>query len=206
MARDLNKVSGALAGDPQVRRIFAGPQPDGLVGAGDLLVQLDLAQTIARLRTEGPGDIYAGDFASNLVKAAIKAGGSLERADLINAIPAWGRPIVVTGNDLAAYFPAPPPVAGPIEGQMWAMLAAGNRFGDVSADERDHLLAETAVRAFSDADRQAINETTDPQSLVSRERSEALVADYLPDQKRADAARGTPRLENPAGAGWSRRS
>lgn len=204
LANDLKPVSRALAADPEFRRIFARPDGSGIASEGDTVVQLDLATTIARLRTEGPGDFYSGMFAGQLIEATRKAGGSLDRADLAAALPVWRAPIVVTGNDRKAYFPAPPPTAGAIEGQMWAMLAGRDRFDDATPDERDHLLAEAAIRAFAESDRGALTGLGDSQDLVGDQQIAHLIAGYSPERRTSPtvtAAGHTQRLENPSGAG-----
>lgn len=203
LAHDMQPVAYALASDPEFRRIFSRPDGSGLVGEGDTMVQLDLATTISLLRTEGPGDFYSGALAGQLVDATRQAGGSLDRADLTATLPAWRTPIVVTGNSRKAYFPAPPPVAGAIASQMWAMLTNRDRFADSSPGERDHLLAETAVAAVADSDRGAFAGGADPQDLVNSQRIATLIAGYAPDRHTATTATAsrTQRLENPSGAG-----
>lgn len=200
--RDLAPMAPALAGDPEFRRIFGRADGNGLVGDGDTVVQLDLATSIARLRTETPSEFYTGQSASQLVAATLRAGGSLDRADLAAMLPSWNVPIVVTANDLKAYFPSVPPLAGGIEGQMWAILAGDDHFADASPAERVHLLAEAAIRAFAAADRGETVTPGDKQALVSAPRIAGLFTDYSP-RRRSTPTSSTvsPRLETPAGAG-----
>lgn len=203
LAHEMQPVAFALASDPEFRRTFSRPDGTGLVGEGDTMVQLDLATTISRLRTEGPGDFYSGNLAGQLVDATQKAGGSLDRNDLAAALPTWRAPIVVTGDRRKAFFPAPPPAAGAMTGQMWAMLTSRDRFADASPDEQDHLLAETAAAAVADNDRGPVAAIADPQDLVSDQRTAALIAGYAPDRRAtpATATSRSQRLENPSGAG-----
>lgn len=204
LARELQPVDRALASDPELRRVFAAPEGQGLVREGDPLIQIDLASTLAMLRNAGPKAFYSGPFATKLVEATQRAGGTLALADLAATLPSWKTPLVVTGEDRKAYFPAPPPAAGAIAGQMWAMLAERNRYGRASEDERGNLRAEAALRAFAERDRGALAGGADPQSLVSEQRIAALFAGYAADRRTTPSGEsaGQPsRRENPAGAG-----
>jgi Gamma-glutamyltransferase len=204
LAHQLRPVGSALTKDPEFRRIFSRPDGSGIVDEGDTLVQLDLATTISRIRTGGPSDFYGGPFAAQLVEATAKAGGSLDRADLTAMLPVWQSPIVVTGDGRKAFFPAPPPVAGAIQGQMWSMLANGDRFADASAGEREHLLAEAAIAAFGESDRGTFSAATDPQALMAATRIEEMRAHAVGKRNATSGpvdGAGESRLQNPSGAG-----
>ena len=201
LAGELAPVEGGLAADPGMRRVFA---PTGsFVGEGDPLVQLDLATVLARIRTEGAGDFYTGRLAGKLVDGTRAAGGSLEAGDLQAFVPAWRPPLIVTGDGLAANVPPPPPMAGAVAGQMWAMLVGRDRFADAAAGDRDTVLADAALRAFAEADRLGLDrpEATlpgDPQAIVAQARIEPLMAGAAPRTVRPG---GAPRAENPSAAG-----
>lgn len=202
LAADLAPVAGGLAADPGMRRVFA---PDGtFVTEGDSMVQLDLASMLARIRVEGAGDFYTGKAAEKLIAGTNAAGGSLDRSDLETYVPQWRTPLVVTGKGLAAYLPPPPPMAGAVAGQMWAMLVIHDAFPHAASSAgHDVLLADAAVRAFAEADRLGLAgpgalPLADPQALVARTRIEALMASPLP---RSPHPHGTLRNENPFAAG-----
>ena len=201
LAGELAPVERGLAVDPGMRRVFA---PKGVfVGEGDTIVQLDLATVLARIRAEGPGDFYTGQLAEKLVAGAAAAGGSLARDDLQTFVPTWRPPLVVTGDGLAAHLPPPPPMAGAVAGQMWAMLVSRDRFADAAPGDRDAVLADAALRAFAEADRLGLGRPGaalpgDPQAIVAQARIEPLLAAPVPRVQRQDAV---PRNENPSAAG-----
>jgi gamma-glutamyltranspeptidase/glutathione hydrolase len=198
LAADIRPVELPLGSDPVLRQVFARPGASALVGEGDRLVQLDLAGVIARLRTEGPNEFYAGPFATEFAEAARRAGGSLEPGDLAEFRPVWRVPVVVTEQDMAAHFPPPPPEAGAIASQIWAFLGEDNRYAEAPEDQRDHLLAEATRRAFAEADAKG---GAGAQDLVSRERAERVMSGYRPERTSvAGAADSALRLANPTAA------
>jgi gamma-glutamyltranspeptidase/glutathione hydrolase len=201
LVNEMTPVEAGLAADPGMRRVFA---PTGtFVGEGDPLVQLDLATVLARIRAEGPGDFYTGQLAEKLVTGTTAAGGSLARDDLQAYVPTWRSPLVVTDDGLAAHLPAPPPMAGAVAGQMWAMLVSGDRFADAAPGDRDAVLADAARRAFAESDRLGLDRPGaalpgDPQAIVAHGRIDSLLASPAPRALRPGAA---PRPENPSAAG-----
>jgi len=144
-AADLAIGQRLLAADPVSRQVFfPGGRP---LAEGQLFEQYDLAGTISRIR-RSPGDFYTGAFAKALVQSVENAGGSLTTSDLINMRPNAGPALTVKYGDEVMHFPQPPAVAGAVASRMLAALAP--RWEKVSADEKPHLLAETAARAFAE--------------------------------------------------------
>ena len=153
LADDLDQVAAALMAQAEarcgVRRSRAAASP----AKGDRLVQNDLASVLARIRSEGPGDFYGGRTARKLIEGAAAAGGSIDPMDLASYEPVWRPAIVVEGDGMSAHFPPPPPTAGAVAAQMWAMLVARDRYEDADEVERAHLLADATARALADGDR-----------------------------------------------------
>ncbi|MBI2241891.1 MAG: gamma-glutamyltransferase [Magnetospirillum gryphiswaldense] len=144
-AFDLAIGARMLAADPVSRRVFfPGGRP---LVEGQTFEQYDLAGTIARIR-RAPGDFYTGAYAKALVEAVENAGGSLTTADLINMRPSAGPALTVKNGDEVMHFAQPPAVAGAVAARMMAALEP--RWEKVSADEKPHLLAEAAARAFAE--------------------------------------------------------
>jgi gamma-glutamyltranspeptidase/glutathione hydrolase len=147
-ARDFSLAAKPLFDDPAARAIFAGP--DGAPPAeGAKLVQTDLANTYAALRTEGIGSFYNGTLAAKLVAAVKAAGGTLTENDLRNYKPEWRKAALVNYQDLSLAFAPPPAGVGVGAALMWNMLADGNRYRNASEAGRAHLLVEAAKRAFA---------------------------------------------------------
>lgn len=174
LAADLAQVETALAAEPEVRSIFAGPDGALMVHEGDALKQPDLAQTIALIRTNGPAEFYSGGLAEKLLAGARAAGGALEASDLADYQPVWRKPLTIGYDDRRAYFVPPPPAGGGLGGQIWAMLVKNNRWLDAAPGLRDATLVDATQRAF--ADRPAWGPSpADPQVLVSSARIDLLL-------------------------------
>ena len=203
-ARDLKAVERALLAEAESRRVFARPDGRALVGEGDFLTQLDLAGTLSRLRSPGPGELYGGQLARALVAAVERAGGSLSADDLRSYLPAWRDTVSLRFGNRTAHFAPAPAAAGAVAAEMFAMLTAGERYDDADADERPHLVAETALRAFADRGRwlgPGGASTVPAARLAQPARIRALMDSYRPDRhvpaRRLDPA-PVKRLENPS--------
>lgn len=97
-AADLAVVAAPLAGDPAVRAVFyAGETP---LREGARLVQPQLADTLARIREAGIGDMVRGELAHKLAADMPRAGGGLTLTDIQTATPAiapsWLLPVNAT--------------------------------------------------------------------------------------------------------------
>src|SRR3546814_3584644 len=87
LALDLAAGGGALRNSRETAEIFLpGGRP---LRQQDMLVQLDLAVTLGRLRGDGIGALYAGPMARQLVEAAARAGVAIDPARLRGALPKW---------------------------------------------------------------------------------------------------------------------
>jgi gamma-glutamyltranspeptidase / glutathione hydrolase len=204
LARDMAKVGKALLADGQSRRIFGRPDGADLIGEGEPLRQVELAAVLGRLRTKGPGDLYIGTLAKRLAAAVNKAGGSLNIDDLRHYSPAWNETVKVSSDNETAHFAPPPAAAGTVAARMWQALIGNEGYEDAADDERDHLFAEVALRAFADRGQWlgADGTSTVPVGeLTGEARLEAMMAGYRPDAHVA-AERLNPapvaRRENPA--------
>jgi gamma-glutamyltranspeptidase/glutathione hydrolase len=103
---DLGPVAGPLSADATAAAVFA---PKGApLTEGGALVQPELADTIAQLRTVGVGDMYSGLLAHRLVEATTQAGGPVGLDDLRISRAALQAPITVAaGTNQVAFLPLP---------------------------------------------------------------------------------------------------
>ena len=206
-ARDLQLAAAPLLKDPEARRVFGGLH-GGPLSEGAFLQQIDLAAVLTRIRTRGAGEFYTGPLARRIAEAARSAGGSMMADDLRFFLPRWREPISIPyGNDVVSFAP-PPAGVGLTAGQMWQMLTTDDRYGSTPADERPHLLAEVAKRAFAErtrwmaADR---NSKLPSAALVSSTRARQLIATYQPTNATPISELNPPPrafLENAAGASF----
>ncbi|MEE8394121.1 MAG: gamma-glutamyltransferase [Rhodospirillales bacterium] len=203
-AHDLAPLKEALMAERETMRIFGAKDRGGLAGEGDFIVQLDLAAVLGRLRVQGPGDFYNGRFTPQLVAAVNETGGSLSVEDMRRFSPVWRDTVKVKFGNLTAHFAPPPAAAGVVAAEMWAMLVGGGDYEDASPEERPHLLAEAAMRAYADRDGWLGDDGTvsvSVDSLITPERVKGLMAGYRDDRHfpAAQLSPGMkPRPENPA--------
>jgi len=203
-ARQMRPVERAFMVDPEALRVFGVEDGTRLVREGDFLRQFDLAGVLARLRARGPGDLYVGQLARTYVDAVRQVGGTLDLESLRSFAPVWRETISLRHGNETIHFAPPPAAGGVLAAQLWAMLE--RRYADAPREERNHLLAEVAMRGFADrsqwlgADGRIAG---DPNGLISEERIDRLMRSYRPD-KHVDPAKAglspKARPENPAAA------
>jgi gamma-glutamyltranspeptidase/glutathione hydrolase len=205
LAQDIVPVRSALEREPDVRRVLAAPGRPGLVDDGDRIEQPELAAMLARLRTEGPAGLYAGQGAEQFANAVRSAGGSLDRLDLASYRPQWLETLRLRLGDEVAHFAPPPFASGHVAGAMLAMLADGGRYRRASTEERPHLLIEVAARAFADRPSPATAPATGrgaAETSLDRLNIDALMAGYASERRDTALFTRLPAwpAENPAAA------
>ncbi len=126
--------------------------PDGKpVAAGSKLVQSDLAATIERIATIGPGDFYDGETAKRLVETFKQAGGNLAFRDLRDYKPVWRAPLKIKFGEYSIYTMAPPSAGGLVLAETLNILSGYDlsRAG-FQSPAAIHLQAEAMRRAYID--------------------------------------------------------
>lgn len=208
LADSLKPVKFALLPEIETRRILGRDGGRRLVEEGEMLVQLDLAVVLGRLRRQGPGVFYGGTLGNQFVAEVADASGSLSRADLRGYRSRWLPTIKVPFGQRVAHFAAPPAAGGAVAAGMWSMLADTAGYAAASSDVRPHLLAEVAMRAYADRQRWMRDDGTSTvadDQLVSRTRLTGLLRSYRPD-RHVPAATLSPapveRPENPSATGF----
>ncbi len=202
-ANDLAQVERALLAEVPSRRIFGHSSGQRVLREGETMVQVELASVLGRLRHEGPGAFYGGTMTRSFIDAVADAGGTLSADDLRAYRPVWRDTITVPFGNFTAHFASPPGAAGGVAAQMWGMLSDEDRFADAAEDERQHLLAETALRAFADRGQwlQPDGTSSIPSAeLAAPARIERLMASYGANRHLPAAQLNPPpveRLENP---------
>jgi gamma-glutamyltranspeptidase/glutathione hydrolase len=106
LVKDLSLVSGPLLADPAARAVFT--QNGVPLSEGQILLQPDLAGTLAQIRMAGVGDMYQGALARRIVVASAQIGGPIQDADLRGALPKLAAPLIRDfGKDKIAFLPPP---------------------------------------------------------------------------------------------------
>lgn len=85
---ELTEAKAHVGADPVARAVFSGPTGRP-IQEGELLLQLDLAGTLGRLRQHGPGILYSGQMGREYVQAVQGMGGILSLDALRDYSPTW---------------------------------------------------------------------------------------------------------------------
>ncbi|BAT58145.1 gamma-glutamyltranspeptidase precursor [Variibacter gotjawalensis] len=150
LADSLPRARYRLAPWPSTAKIFL--KPDGSdFGAGDTLVQTDLAETLTTIARGGAGAFYTGQTAARIVAAVRAAGGIMTEEDLAK-YRAVERPVVrgtYRGYDIASM---PPPSSGGIHVIQILNLLEGFdlKAGGAGSAATLHLMIEAMKLAYAD--------------------------------------------------------
>ena len=110
LADSLPRAAARLTRWPSTRKIFATAD-GGVLRGGDLLVQSDLAATLAAIAERGPRAFYQGEIAEKIAAAVREAGGRMTAEDLSGYRAIERRPVrgSYRGHEV---FSMPPPSSG----------------------------------------------------------------------------------------------
>jgi gamma-glutamyltranspeptidase/glutathione hydrolase len=166
LAKDLALVARPLFGDPTAQSIFG--QNGAPLVEGQMLRQPDLAETLARLRTVGVGDMYQGDMARRIEQASVQIGGPIRFEDLRGALPKLTAPLIRDFHrDKVAFLP--PPADGG--------LAAEAAFDVLAANPDD--LGDAASRSLAVAARYRAGGVT-PEAVLAATNLSASTSTLFP--------------------------
>jgi len=192
-ARGIASDAERLAQFPASARQFL---PGGTAPAvGDLLVQPDLARTLAAIAADGPAVFYTGWVADSIVAEMERGGGLISHADLAAYRPFWRDPITFTYRGHTIHSMAPASSGGITLALMLNMLEGADSLPAFGSAAHVHLMVEVMRRAFADRN----HYLGDPAfvdmpvtELVSQTYADGRRTDILPDQATpsADVAPG----------------
>jgi gamma-glutamyltranspeptidase/glutathione hydrolase len=189
IADSLPRSQPRLARWPSTAKIFLHADGSAL-GAGETLVQGDLADTLAAIARDGPGAFYDGAIAEKIAAAVRAAGGLMTRDDLkdyrpIERAPARGS---YRGHDVVSM---PPSSSGGVI--LLEILNILEGYPDLAADEarRLHLTVEAMKLAY--ADRAAfLGDPASVEAPLARLTSKSYAAEL---RARIDPERARPAAE-----------
>ncbi len=150
--RRLQEKRAILGRFPSTRAVFfRGGRP---LRTGEALRQPALAETLLRLRQEGPGAFYRGSIARDLVRGVEEAGGNWTLEDLAEYRAQWRPPgrVPLEGAEGVQWWTMPPPSSGSVVlGQTMAFLhrQRADLFSPLSV-ERARAWIESFRLAFAD--------------------------------------------------------
>ncbi len=147
LAQDFGAGGQALLATEEGRRIFA---PGGSVGAGQSIVQPELAAILSGIRQQGAGYMHAGPFVQRFAEATAAAGLPVAPETLRNAVPAYLPPVSFAAFDSFAFFTPPPAANGLLGAELVTLLTEAASFEGRDQTDADHLFLEASARAFAD--------------------------------------------------------
>jgi gamma-glutamyltranspeptidase/glutathione hydrolase len=152
LSRDLAEERALLSRWEETRRIFL-PAGEPL-SAGTLLLQPELATTLARISKDGPEAFHRGEIAARIVAFVRSHGGVLSEEDLSGYSPVWRAPEEIRYGRLVVYTMPLPSSAGFVLRSVLAQLEVARSDSAAGLDARSyHLLLEAERRAYADRNR-----------------------------------------------------
>jgi len=204
LAGDLQRAGDRILADPGARREFS--DSDGRhVRVGDPVRRIELGSVIGQIRGRGAGAFYSGPLADRVIEGARRAGGSLSAEEMRAYLPKWRLAVSTYFGRDQMHVAGPPAIAGLVAAQMWQMLVADKRYINAAADERWHLVVETARRALATGGRLrelAMDDSEIASRHLSEERIRELMADYDPAAAGPPNGMGAPAAVS-AGSGFT---
>ncbi len=85
-ARHLAASAPLIEASPELKKIFSNDRGE-IAGELDIVTRINLAATLAQIRSQGVGGFYSGATAQRLIEASAKVGGALSAEDLRNYRP-----------------------------------------------------------------------------------------------------------------------
>ena len=142
----LESIRSLAAYYPAIRRFYLEPLGDP--HPGRVLVQNELAATLAQIVENGRDAFYRGEIASRLCAAVGAEGGLLAPEDLDKKQAEWTDPIVSTYRG-CSLFEQPPVSQGFIVLEMLNIME-GFPLSAMSPADRIHIMVEAKKLAFED--------------------------------------------------------
>ena len=147
LAKSIHEEKGFLFKQEYLRNLFS---PKGqILGKGDTLIQLDLADTLERLSLNPQTEFTTGTTANRIVDFMKSQGGLLTVSDLSSYRPKLRKPLKFFWKKKELLLPPPPSASGVLSVEMLQMLDAGTPVSN-EKKQKIHLLAEIMKRAYAD--------------------------------------------------------
>lgn len=149
LEKAINRRIKILNAFPSTRKIFL---PNGKVlGAGEILIQKDLAKTLIAIAEEGPDVFYRGWIAQKIVNEMKDGGGVLQLEDLHNYQVKLRKPIESNFLDYTLFSMPPPSSGGVHVAQMLNMAEEADLEKEEHlSPEYIHTLVEIMRMAYAD--------------------------------------------------------
>ncbi|WP_395345609.1 gamma-glutamyltransferase [Ningiella sp. W23] len=124
------------------------------IEAGERFVQVELADTLERIQTQGLAGFYEGETAELIQRFMQKHGGLISKTDLANYEAKWREPIISNWREYQLVSAAPPSSGGIAVSQWLRMydIVKARENADFAHNSAQyvHVLAEIGKRVFAD--------------------------------------------------------
>jgi gamma-glutamyltranspeptidase/glutathione hydrolase len=150
LGRALARDGAALKPEGIGRTVFFDPA-GRLLREGDTLRQVNLAITLGRVRSTGPGDFYSGHLGRRFIEEVERLGGWLTPDDLRNYRPTWQETVKGAFGPHDVHFLPSPALGGRVAAAIWSDLGDDGAYADAEAGQKAVLLTSAAQRAHAAA-------------------------------------------------------
>jgi len=144
LARDINRYFSSFPSHAQMIYSRNG-RP---LQTGELLVQDDLAHSLALIAREGPAVFYGGPLGQRIVSVVQASGGVLSLADLTHCKADWFEPLAITYRDHQIFTASPPATSFAALIRLGLMSQFNVKALDHNSAEYLHLFAEVTKHAY----------------------------------------------------------
>jgi gamma-glutamyltranspeptidase/glutathione hydrolase len=145
--RDAGTLRGAFSSFPEYAQKIYGKNGVPL-GAGERLIQLDLAKSLKQIAADGSHAVYSGAIGLAIDKEMKKSGGFLSLGDLTADEAEWWAPIHIEYRGFQVYTASPPSTAFPSLIRLGLMSRYDNQSLGLNTEEYLHRFAEVSKHAF----------------------------------------------------------
>ncbi len=149
LARHIEEKKECLIKDPEIKKLLFNQEEP--LKKGDLLIQIDLANTLRRIATYGGKEFKTGKTAQAIARFMNSNQGLLSAEDLENYKVKYRTPIMGKFKKLD-FVGAPPPSAGGLLILQMLKVLEGFPIEEIAqkTPEYSHLLSEVMKRAYAD--------------------------------------------------------
>lgn len=121
LGRQLADAGVAIVESPDLRKLYTASGARTLREL-DTLTQVELASTLARIRSSGVGGFYTGASANRIVEQAQAKGGSLTASELASYRPEIGPAQTIASGDVLVALAQRDVGAGAFSGALWSNI------------------------------------------------------------------------------------
>ena len=186
LGKALERHGAAVKPEGVGRTVFFG-QSGRLLREGDAMRAVNLATTLGRIRSTGPGEFYSGRHGRLFVDEVERLGGWLTVEDMRDYRPTWQETAKGAFGPHDVHFLPSPALGGRVAADIWRDLGDNGDYANAGSGGKAVLLARAAERAYAAA--------------LAGTRSAASTAGVLAMDRAGGAAACVLTMNRPFGSG-----